>query len=143
MTTDDSDILFTGTARTSELEQVHLDLEVQHLGCFAGGMVGVGAKIFDAPDHLAVARKLVNGYIWAYEYMPTSIMPEIFHTVSCGDPCRWDVQNWYSAVAKTMKAADRSHSQPEQERLQIKIQGDRLNPGITALDDQTYKLRCS
>ena len=49
------------------------------------------AKIFDRPDDLPIARKLVDGCLWAYHSMPTGIMPELFHLTQCADPsdCSW------------------------------------------------------
>lgn len=50
------------------LSQLKLEAKVQHLSCFAGGMVAIGAKAFNSPDDLTVARKLVEGCIWGYEH---------------------------------------------------------------------------
>jgi mannosyl-oligosaccharide alpha-1,2-mannosidase len=98
MTVDNSDILFTGNAQAKPGLNVTLDPQVQHLGCFAGGMVAIGAKIFNMPQDLDIARKLVDGCIWAYNLMPTGIMPEIFHVVQCpspnGEHCAWNEDAW-------------------------------------------------
>ena len=50
---------------------------MQHLVCFAGGMVGIGAKSFEHREDLDTARKLVDGSIWAYESMENGLITEI------------------------------------------------------------------
>ena len=54
-------------------------------------MVGITAKIFERLDDLVIARKLVDGCIWAYELMLTGIMLESFSVVPYPDPddCAW------------------------------------------------------
>lgn len=61
------------------------EAEAQHLSCFAGGMVGVGAKVFESEEDLTLAKQLVEGCLWGYEVMPQGIMPEIVHAVPCAD----------------------------------------------------------
>lgn len=97
ITKSNADILISGTAHVIPGTSGTLNPEVQHLSCYAGGMLGVGAKIFDRPDDLAIARKLVDGCLWAYHSMPTGIMPELFHLTQCADPsdCFW-VEQPYS-----------------------------------------------
>ncbi|KAJ8104619.1 hypothetical protein OPT61_g10660 [Boeremia exigua] len=53
-----------------------LEPENAHLTCFAGGMFGMGAKIFDRPEDLEIAKKLTEGCIYAYDMTATGIMPE-------------------------------------------------------------------
>lgn len=94
MTKDEADILVSGDAHV-DTDKIILDAKGQHLSCFAGGMMGIGAKIFNRPDDLPIARKLVDGCIWAYNSMPTGIMPEVFHMIPCVDmeKCSWDENN--------------------------------------------------
>jgi hypothetical protein len=101
-------------------------------------MVGIGAKIFNRTDDLDVARKLVNGCIWAYDSMPTGIMPETFTAVSCNgvEDCTWRVEKWNEAVknagfgeyARQLDAADI-----------IKEEG--LAPGFARITDRRFLLR--
>ncbi|KAI9789897.1 MAG: hypothetical protein M1816_005666 [Peltula sp. TS41687] len=139
MTEDALDILYPGNARVNESHAVELDPKVQHLGCFAGGMIGIGAKIFDSPQDLPIARKLVDGCIWAYESMISGIMPEILHAVPCPEPCHWDREKWYSAIANSINTAAANES--ERQAAETKITEDRLPPGVTAVDDRRYILR--
>ncbi|KAI9640451.1 hypothetical protein NHQ30_011197 [Ciborinia camelliae] len=98
--------------------------EVQHLGCFAGGMVAIGAKIFENEKDLELARKLTDGCIWAYEIMPLGIMAEKMHTVPCENEnyCPWDEQKWLQGIDKDTEG---------NEIVQEKIQQHRLIPAVT------------
>jgi mannosyl-oligosaccharide alpha-1,2-mannosidase len=92
MNKEEADILISGNVRANSANEITLDAQGQHLSCFAGGMMGIASKIFNRPEDLPIARKLVDGCIWAYHSMPTGIMPETFHTIPCGDKssCPWD-----------------------------------------------------
>lgn len=89
MTEDpDLDVLLSGSAKVSSDDATGkttsiLEPLAQHLACFTGGMVALGARIFDRPDDMSIARKLVDGCIWAYRSTPSGIMPEIFHVAPC------------------------------------------------------------
>lgn len=74
--------------------------EQSHLGCFAGGMFAVGAKIFDRKDDLDVAKRLTDGCVWAYEMTPTGIMPEHFLVVPCDETekCPFNKTLWYEKL---------------------------------------------
>lgn len=74
--------------------------EQSHLGCFAGGMFAVGARIFDRKDDLDVARRLTDGCVWAYEMTTTGIMPEHFLVVPCADQeaCPFNMTLWYEEL---------------------------------------------
>ncbi|KAH7409456.1 glycoside hydrolase [Cadophora sp. MPI-SDFR-AT-0126] len=108
--------------------------EMQHLSCFAGGMVAIASKVFENGDDLILARKLVEGCLWAYEVMPLGIMPEIFHTVPCGDErsCPWDEQKWHEKI-------DEIYEGPED--AESKIRTHHLPPGVVKVDDARYILR--
>ncbi|KAF2685562.1 glycoside hydrolase family 47 protein [Lentithecium fluviatile CBS 122367] len=69
-----------------------LQPENAHLTCFAGGMFAMGAKLFDRPDDLEIAKKLTEGCIWSYNMTGTGIMPEVFDAVACEDRehCTWN-----------------------------------------------------
>lgn len=88
----DPDILFSGTVSTRS-GYPRLDHQVQHLGCFVGGMVALGSRLTKSPAELETARKLTDGCVWAYESTPSGIMPEIFNVrQACNDtfsPCTW------------------------------------------------------
>ena len=95
MTKSGADILIAGNRHVTPGTTGTLDPQGQHLSCFAGGMLGIGSKIFDRPNDLIIARKLIDGCLWAYHSMPTDIMPETFHVTPCTDPaqCTWVEQS--------------------------------------------------
>lgn len=136
LTPGDQDILVSGSARKSALGMIKLEPEGQHLSCFAGGMVGIGAKIFNRTDELEVAQQLVDGCIWAYDSTPTGIMPETFHVVPCTDPedCAWDVERWHHGVM------DKSGSGRLIDAADI-AREDGLSPGFTKMGDKRFLLR--
>ncbi|KAL8784445.1 MAG: hypothetical protein Q9213_003968 [Squamulea squamosa] len=77
-----------------------LTREQSHLGCFAGGMFAVGAKIFDRKADLDIAKRLTDGCVWAYEMTPTGIMPEHFLVVPCDEQeeCPFNETLWYEQL---------------------------------------------
>ena len=107
----------------------------QHLTCFVRGMAGIGAKIFDRDDDLDAARKLTDGCIWAYESMPSGIMPEMIDTVPClqSEDCLWDENKWHEAVL----SKGNPHSVPVEQLITDKG----LPPGFSHIQDGRYILR--
>ena len=78
------DILISGMTTVETSGDIKLKPEGQHLSCFVGGMVALASKVFGRPDDLDVARKLVDGCVWAYESTPSGIMPEVFMVLDSG-----------------------------------------------------------
>ncbi|KAI9722475.1 MAG: hypothetical protein M1828_004722 [Chrysothrix sp. TS-e1954] len=137
MTPEGHDILLAGSVEvggTSDDPTVTLNPEVQHLTCFVGGMVALGAKAFANPSDLDLARKLVDGCTWAYDIMPMGIMPEIMHAIPCPtlDHCEWDEERWRNEV----KARGESTSSIDEI-----IQQNHLPRGVSKVDDTRYGLR--
>jgi mannosyl-oligosaccharide alpha-1,2-mannosidase len=143
MTKDRRDILVSGNAEYDGDNRLTLDPQGQHLGCFAGGMVGLAARIFDRPDDMAVARKLVDGCIWAYESMPSGIMPETFHLVPCRDQsgCEWNEDEWHTQVLARNQEDAVDPAKSKKEQAQTKIRDLRLPPGFVSYGDRRYSLR--
>lgn len=92
---DQADILFPGNVWVTDQEP-SLTAESQHLACFAGGMFGLGGKLFQIPEHVAIGEKLTKGCVWAYDAMPAGIMPETFDLLKCEslEPCEWNQEEW-------------------------------------------------
>ena len=68
LTEDDDDILLSGNAKAVEDSEIpQTEPQGQHLACYTAGMLGIGAKIFDRPGDLDVARRLLNGCLWAIQ----------------------------------------------------------------------------
>lgn len=55
-------------------------------------MFGLGGKLFSRPDHVEIGEKLTRGCVWAYDVMPSGIMPEICGFVPCSptETCAWE-----------------------------------------------------
>ncbi|OOG00425.1 glycoside hydrolase family 47 protein [Aspergillus carbonarius ITEM 5010] len=104
--------------------------EGDHLSCFVGGMVGIGAKLFGIEGDLDLAYKLTDACVWAYESTKTGIMPEQFSLLPCkkGEKCEWDEAIYYKALdpnleerlaraaaRKEEKEKNKSNEEPEPE----------------------------
>ncbi|KAF2852591.1 glycoside hydrolase family 47 protein [Plenodomus tracheiphilus IPT5] len=139
LTSDGQRILIAGDARLSSAGSVKLEPDSQHLSCFAGGMVALGSKIFNRTDDMDVARKLVDGCVWAYDSTPTGIMPEIFRAVPCNgeEDCTWNVEKWHAAVKYSYSGYDNALHLDVQDI--IKAEG--LRPGIAKIGDPRFLLR--
>ncbi|KAL1884134.1 hypothetical protein VTK73DRAFT_6803 [Phialemonium thermophilum] len=102
MTKDDRDILFSAKAYSSSDSDRGLtfDYEVTHLTCFLGGMFGLGGKLFDSPEDVEVGKRLADGCVWAYEMMPTGIMPEMATVLACekATDCHWNETLWWDLL---------------------------------------------
>ena len=134
---ESQDMLFAGWINSDgkkPLNEIETEPQAQHLGCFVGGMVGVGSKVFGNEDELADARRLTEGCLWAYESMPLGIMPEVFYVARCQTrrSCPWNEDIWL----KNVEAA-----QPSAEPVQRKIERQHLPRGFTRFDDTRYILR--
>jgi mannosyl-oligosaccharide alpha-1,2-mannosidase len=91
-TPGNQDILFSGNLDGGAEDGIPtLHTEVQHLGCYIGGMVGLGARINNSPEELAMAIKLTDGCVWAYKNTASGIMPEVFLVKHCPaqKSCDW------------------------------------------------------
>ncbi|KAK1590201.1 family 47 glycosyl hydrolase [Colletotrichum navitas] len=99
MVPKERDILFSAKVSTSgdPENDLQTEYEVTHLTCFIGGMFGLGGKIFDRPEDIEIAKKLADGCVWAYESMPSGIMPEGATVVPCASTqsCPWNETLWW------------------------------------------------
>lgn len=104
MLPNQDDILFTGDVSVNaNANKPLLTAQGQHLGCFVGGMYGLGGKIFDIPEHVTIGEKIAKGCAWAYDSFPTGIMPEIFDLIACPslEPCDWNKETWIAQGGDT------------------------------------------
>lgn len=99
MVPDDRDILFSAKVQTKGDPETDAttEFEVAHLTCFIGGMFGVGGRIFDRPADVEIAKRLTDGCVWAYESMPSGVMPEGAAAVPCASvaDCTWNETVWW------------------------------------------------
>ncbi|KAI1820579.1 glycoside hydrolase family 47 protein [Xylaria intraflava] len=95
---EQADILFTGNVVTRDDGLIDMQPEGQHLACFVGGMFGLGGRLLGIPDHVEIGEKITRGCVWAYDAMPSGIMPEIFGLEPCPtlEACEWDEARWMS-----------------------------------------------
>ncbi len=143
MTKENKDILFSGDLWRNTLDQMVLEPKTGHLTCFTGGMVGIGARIFNTPEDLTIARKLVDGCIWAYESQVTGLMPEVFYLTACRhrDQCEWDEKQWHRGIYNKQTKEDGTSSITSEEEVEGHIKRERLEPGFTNIADRRYILR--
>jgi len=117
----------------------------QHLTCFAGGMVGLAAKIFNRPDELSIADELTSGCVWAYDNNPNGIAPEIFTVMPCPKnyPCKWSEKTWHESLADLHPLAGgiKEDDASLAERISKIAKEQKLSPGFTKIDDRRYILR--
>ncbi|KAK0706919.1 glycoside hydrolase [Lasiosphaeria miniovina] len=107
MLPDGADVLFSGDVHVRRDNGgggvAELFAVGQHLGCFAGGMFGLGGKLFGIEEHVEIGEKLARGCAWAYKAFPTGVMPEIFGMVACPsatEGCEWDEDRWKSQAGR-------------------------------------------
>ncbi|KAF4260990.1 hypothetical protein CNMCM8812_007937 [Aspergillus fumigatus] len=141
MTKNGEDLLFAGNTHTGLASNAPPEPQWEHLKCFFGGTVGIGAKIFNRPEELSIARKLTDGCIWAYDVMPTGIMPESMHLSPCQsmDHCEWDEQKWYQDVRRRLAKGSKEKDTVQEAKTIIRDSG--LQPGLTEITDPRYLLR--
>ena len=128
MAPENRNVLFAGSVRSKgnpELaDNIQLNPEGQHLTCFTGGMVAIGARIFNQPDDLETAAKLTDGCVWAYESTTTGIMPEGFILAPCPnkETCPWNETLWMEALDPSRETRDKQRMEQEQSILASEIQ---------------------
>ncbi|KAI9773404.1 MAG: hypothetical protein M1840_007620 [Geoglossum simile] len=99
MTPNNHDILISGSISVNDEGPQNLRPDGEHLGCFTGGMLAIGAKIFEREEDLAVGAKLADGCVWAYESTASGIMPEGFSLIPCDTKdCMWNETKWVEAL---------------------------------------------
>ena len=84
-----------------------------HLTCFVGGMFALGAKVFNRPEDLEIAKKLTDGCVWAYEMTTTGIMPESFVAIPCESrtSCPWNESRWWDELDPNQDWREQSYIQ--------------------------------
>lgn len=144
MTPDNQQILISGTLMRNSANNIKLLTEGQHLTCFAGGMVGLAAKVFGDEQDMETAHQLLNGCLWAYDAMPSGIMPEAFSTGAChpdtDNDCDYTQQKWYEAIRNAHDNHDTWGLTLNEAANQV-IDQKKLVPGFTDIQDPRFLLR--
>lgn len=135
-------IMHPGLAKVSGRdEETNLKPEGTHLGCFAGGMYAVGAKIFGREGDMKIARELTDSCVWAYEATTTGIMPESYLAVQCPDKsnCPWNETLWHEKLdpfgdlrEKSRLAQQKANSDAVKE---VEMEGDKGISPQAGIDD--------
>ena len=134
-----ADILVSGNIHVDDKTHTQtLDPQGQHLGCFTGGMLALGGRLFSNATHVDIGRKLVDGCIWAYDSFPQGVMPETFHLVPCAskESCAWDTGLWSKAVLQRSGLDPNDPTLADEEIVKKKLQA-----GYTDIGDPRYILR--
>jgi mannosyl-oligosaccharide alpha-1,2-mannosidase len=129
------DLMFTGIAtRYSDVGDVMFEPRTEHLGCFAGGMFGLAARIFNRPSDFVIGEALTNGCVWAYQAGPLGVMPETYTVLPCpimdGSPCEFNQSTW--VVDK---------KDPRNCHARDCKNNDHLPQGMVSVSDARYQLR--
>ncbi|KAF1843812.1 glycoside hydrolase family 47 protein [Cucurbitaria berberidis CBS 394.84] len=136
MLPNEDDILFCGKlnvpSNTDDTKVGDLDAENAHLTCFAGGMFGMGAKLFDRPEDLEIAKKLTEGCVWSYSMTPSGIMPESFEAAPCENTkeCTWNETAYWEILDP------RSEYRLKNYRDQLKVYNEQLASASSWYDAQ-------
>lgn len=105
MVPDEWDALFTAKVSMSGQPDEDYDprYEVTHLTCFIGGMYGLGGKIFGREDDIEIAKKMTDGCVWAYDSMPSGLMPEHGFVAACPtlEKCDYNETLWWEKLDTT------------------------------------------
>lgn len=137
------DILVPGSVQVTMTQngkpRTHLESQVHHRACFAGGMFAMGGALFNIPIHKKIADKLVDGCIWASQAMPMGIMPEVYEAVPCASQtsCPWNEWHWKQEVWKKATIADPNPSLD----VDVFLLDHRIPRGFIAIPDPQYNLR--
>lgn len=121
MIKDNRDILFSAKAysRDGTDKDMSFDYEITHLTCFLGGMFALGGKVFTRDEDVQIGAKLADGCAWAYEVMPSGIMPEGSTILPCKSTksCKWDEKLWHAKLDPSSGMRD---EQMENYKIRIK-----------------------
>lgn len=145
LTPTNQNILISGEVHANKDDgTIKLEPHGQHLTCFLGGLMALGARLFDRRKDMKVAQKLVDGCVWTYKALPHGIMPETFHMAPCQQPndddngnrCQWSDEAWKQEVLR--RAGKDTTSAGDADAI---IEAERLPKGFTAIPDRRYILR--
>ncbi|OBR12779.1 alpha-1,2-Mannosidase [Colletotrichum higginsianum IMI 349063] len=118
-------VLISGNVDVDGAGNKVLDPESEHLACFIGGAYALAGRLLGREEWVAVGARLTLGCYYAYQAMPTGMMPERFNMVACArrDDCPWDEALW--EAGKKLRPEYKEH----------------LPKGFTTAKDARYILR--
>ncbi|KAF2824456.1 seven-hairpin glycosidase [Ophiobolus disseminans] len=135
------DLLYCGDVSSYDGELVQLVPDMQHLTCFIGGMFGLAGRFFEDDHQVDLGAKLTKGCIFAYEAMPSGIMPESFTVMPCQSrtACSWNETAWEDlktglcGINGELGSPDFGKIEPNEECHMV--------PGFSYIRDKRYLLR--
>ncbi|RYC64393.1 hypothetical protein CHU98_g1814 [Xylaria longipes] len=67
-------------------------------------MLGLGGKLFNVPEHIGIGEKVTRGCVWAYDAMPSGMMPEICVFLPCPtkEACSWEEETHEGLRGQTL-----------------------------------------
>ncbi|KAK5130065.1 hypothetical protein LTR08_002498 [Meristemomyces frigidus] len=141
MVPNEEDILMAGKVRAFTKLDAVVRPDVEHMGCFAGGMLALGGRLLGNATHLEIGRRLTDGCIWAYEHTQLGIMPEDFTMVACANrsSCSWNETLWRQAVKERSLTIPGLFTGPTNHNAVTDEL--RLPMGVTSISNKRYVLR--
>jgi mannosyl-oligosaccharide alpha-1,2-mannosidase len=83
---------------TYNLKTNKRNLKMDHLTCFVPGMLAIGSKVFDRPEDLEIARRLLDTCVTMYRTTPTGLSPEVW-TIKNPIPFNTTQRLWWNPFA--------------------------------------------
>ncbi|KAJ5681979.1 uncharacterized protein N7477_001919 [Penicillium maclennaniae] len=143
MNAEGKDILAPGSVQVTVTQngkpRTYLVSRVHQRACGAGGMFAMGGALLNIPTHHKIAKKLVDGCVWASQAMPKGIMPETYEAVPCASQksCPWNEWHWRKEVWKKAIIANPDPSFD----VDVFLRDHRIPRGFIAIPDTRYNLR--
>ena len=73
-----------------KLEGGRLIHEIEHLTCFVGAMLGLGAKLLVRSDDMVDGERITQSCYWLSAATPTGLQPEVVEFYHSGDDNMWE-----------------------------------------------------
>ncbi|KAK2001894.1 family 47 glycosyl hydrolase [Colletotrichum falcatum] len=121
----EENILVSGNVNIDANGRPVLDPESEHLTCYIGGLYALAGRLLGREEWVTVGGRLALGCYYAYQAMPTGMMPERYNMIPCDrrDDCKWDEAKW--DAGKKLRPEYKEH----------------LPKGFTTAKDPRYILR--
>ncbi|KAK2040398.1 family 47 glycosyl hydrolase [Colletotrichum somersetense] len=121
----EENVLISGNVNINGDGDPVLDPESEHLSCFIGGVYALAGRLLGREEWVTIGGRLALGCYYAYQAMPTGMMPERYNMIPCDrrDDCKWDEGKW--DAGKKLRREYKEH----------------LPKGFTTAKDPRYILR--
>jgi hypothetical protein len=115
--------------------------------CSLGGILATGSRLFNRTEDLDVARRMIDGCLWAYKSTRSGLMAPWMEVASCGPgmkKCEWDESVWRDAVLPSPREKWNRTSSWQTDPdvfIDTKIEEEGLGKGVSDLWNPYYYLR--